>query len=667
MIMKAFQRLPRRIRFGLVVIGATMLMLIALRVVFWAVFRSTAPESPASDFLWAWCLGFRFDLRLSLLACLPVLVLSWIPGLNFVRSSTARRIWLVYFFGLAGFLILAYFVDLAHYGYLHDRLNASATDHILAPMIALQFIWETYPVIPGLIVLFLLAFGYAWMVKRFAYRELREGGNPLPRWRKMVTVIVALVLYGFGIHGKLSQYPLRWSEVYFSTNPFVSALALNPVLFFFDTREFKTVRFDEEVVRKHYGMMADLLGVDNPDPATLDFSRYVRPKTKLPGRPNIVLILLESFAGFKVGALGNALNPTPHFDSIARNSLFFTNFFVAHPPTARAIFTVMFGIPDVHYPHSASRNPLIVRQYTVVNVLEGYKKMYFLGGSANWGNIRGILAHNIAGLEIYEEGDFSYLPDDAWGISDLHLFEEANRVLRAQEKPFFALIHTAGNHKPYTIPRDRRGFQEVEVDEAKLKENGFDSLKAYNGIRFLDHSLGQFFRMASKEDYFKRTIFCMFGDHGVISTRPIPWERLTLTSHHVPFVIYAPGYFSRGRVIDATASLVDVLPTVFGLIGMPHVNKTLGRDLLLQRPKGEHLALIECIYNGLLNDEFCLLINRSGKHRLYRYRSDSPLEDVIEQYPEQAAKMARLHEAIYETSKYLLYHNPPADIPAKSE
>lgn len=665
--MKAFQRLPERIRFGLVVIGVTMLMLTGLRVVFWGLFRSTAPEAPLPDLLWAWWLGFRFDLRLSLLAILPVLLLSWIPGLNFVRSSIARRIWLVYFFGLAFFLILTHFVDLAHYDYLHDRLNATATDHILAPAIALRVIWQTYPVIPGLTVLFSLAFGYAWMVKRFAYGELREAGNPLPRWGKMVTVIVALVLYGFGIHGKLSQYPLRWSEVYFSTNPFVSALALNPVLFFFDTLEYKTASYDEDVVRKHYEMMADLLGVDNPDPATLNFSRYVRPKTKLPGRPNIVLILLESFAGFKVGALGNGLNPTPHFDSIARKSLFFTNFFVTRPPTARAMFTVMFGIPDIHSPHSASRNPLIVRQYTILNALEGYKKMYFLGGSANWGNIRGILAHNIAGLEIYEEGDFSYLPDDAWGISDLHLFEEANRILRAQEKPFFALIHTAGNHRPYTIPKDRRGFQEVEVDEIKLKESGFDSLKAYNGIRFLDHSLGHFFRIASKEDYFNKTIFCMFADHGTIATRQIPWDKLTLTGHHVPFVLYAPGYRSSGRVIDTTASLVDVLPTVFGLIGVPHVNKTLGRDLLTPRPTDEHFAFIDSIYSGLLNDEFFLLIDPRGGQRLYRYRSDSPLEDVTEHYPDEVATMARLNRAIYETSKYLLYHNPPADIPAKSE
>ena len=665
--MKVFRRLPRRIRFALVLIGLNMLMFTLFRVIFWMLFRSTAPEAPSSDFLWALYLGLKFDLRLCLLICLPVLALSWIPGLNVVRSSIAKWIWLVYFVAVAAFLILTYFVDLAHYDYLHDRLNATASDHILAPMIALQFIWETYPVIPGILVLFLLAIGYAWVVNRFAYRELREGGNPLRRWPKVVAVSLALILYGFGFHGKLSQYPLRWSEAYFTTNPFVSALALNPVLFFFDTLEYKTVPFDEEAVRKHYDLVADLLGVDNPDPANLDFSRYVRPREKLPGRPNFVLILLESFAGFKVGALGNALNPTPHFDSIARRSLFFTNFFVARPPTARAVFTAMFGIPDIHSPHSASRNPLIVRQHTIVNALEGYKKMYFLGGSANWGNIRGLLAHNIAGLQIYEEGDFSYLPDDAWGISDLHLFEEANRVLRVQDKPFFAFIHTAGNHRPYTIPKDKRDFEEVEVDEVKLRENGFPSLKAYNGIRFLDYSLDHFFRIASGEDYFKRTIFCMYADHGTVATQEIPWDKLTLTSHHVPFAIYAPGYFSEGRTIDTTASLVDVLPTVLGLIGIPYLNKTLGRDLLVQRPKEKHLAFIDSLYRGLLDDEFFLHVDPRGVQRLYRYRSDSPLEDVRDQYPERAAEMVRIHQAIYETSKYLLYHNPPGNLPAPSE
>jgi phosphoglycerol transferase MdoB-like AlkP superfamily enzyme len=528
-------------------------------------------------------------------------------------------------------------------------------------------VWQTYPVIPGIIGLFLFAVAYGWVLNRFAFGKLEQDSKPFGKWLKVATVTLAVMLYGLGLHGKLSQYPLRWSEAYFSTNPFVSALSLNPVLYFFDTRVYRKVSFNKEEVRKYYPMMADLLGVEHPDAKTLNFSRDIRPEKKLPGRPNIVLILLESFAGFKVGALGNGLNPTPHFDSIARNSLFFRNFFVTRPPTARAVFTAMFGIPDIHDPHSASRNPLIVHQHTIVNTLEGYKKMYLLGGSASWGNIRGILAHNIEGLEIYEEGDFSSLPDDAWGISDLHLFEEANRILRVQDKPFFALIHTAGNHRPFTIPKDKRDFVELAEDEQKLKENGFDSLKEYNGMRFLDYSLGLFFKLASKEDYFKKTIFCMFADHGTVANEQIAWDKLSLTSHHVPFVIYAPGYSPEGRAIDTTGSLVDTLPTLFGLAGIPYLNKTLGRDLLEERPKEKHVAYVDSIYRGVLDDEFLLLIDPRGEERLYRYRSNSPLVDVKDQNLKRAEEMAQLFQAIRETSKYLLFHNRPADSPVLSK
>ncbi len=666
--MKAFRRLPKRVRFALVVIGINLLIFTLFRIIFWALFRSTAPEAPGSDLLRALYLGFKFDLRLTLLICLPVLALSWVPGLNFVRSSIARRVWLAYFVVMAAFLILTYFVDIAHYDYLHGRLNANAINYISTPAIALQFIWETYPAIPGILALLLASIGYGWLVKRFAYRELSKGGRPLgKKWVQVTCVSVALMLYVCGIYGKWSRYPLRWSEAYFSTNPFVSALASNPVLFFFDTWENRKVPFNEEVVRRHYDLVADLLGVDDPDPTTLNFTRYVNPRGKLPGKPNVVFIMLESFAGYKVGAFGNQLNPTPHFDAIAQKSLLFTNFFIPRDPTARSLFTTMFGIPDVNTPHSASRNPIIVRQYTILNALKGYNKMYFLGGSANWGNIRAVLSYNIAGLQIYEEGDYLYPPDDVWGISDLHLFEEANRILGEQDKPFFALIHTSGNHRPYTIPKDKRDFKEVHVDEKGLQENGFESLKAYNGIRFMDYSIGHFFRLASKEDYFKRTIFCLFADHGVVATRHIAWDRLLLTNHHIPFVIYAPGYFSKGRTVDFTASSVDILPTVLGLIGVPYVNKTLGRDLLVERPKNEHFAFVTSYYNGVLDDEFYLLIDAKGVSRLYRYRSDSPTEDVKARYPERAAEMERLCKAIYETSKYLLYHNPPADYHASSE
>ena len=150
----------------------------------------------------------------------------------------------------------------------------------------------------------------------------------------------------------------------------------------------------------------------------------------------------------------------------------------------------------------------------------------------------------------------------------------------------------------------------------------------------------------------------MYGDHGNPSTRQTPWEQLLLTGYHVPFVIYAPGLVKGGRRIDFTASLPDSLPTALSLIGVPYLNTSLGRDLLDLQPGDRHFSLIG--FTGVLDDEFYFRLDPGGP-RLFRYRSEKSekgAEDVHERFPEKAAELRRLQEALYETSKYMLYHNP---------
>jgi hypothetical protein len=81
------------------------------------------------------------------------------------------------------------------------------------------------------------------------------------------------VLYAFGIYGKWSRYPLRWSEAYFSPNQAVAALALNPVLYLSDSTGNPTRPYDLAKVREHYGFVSSLLGVQAPDPQKLEYGR----------------------------------------------------------------------------------------------------------------------------------------------------------------------------------------------------------------------------------------------------------------------------------------------------------------------------------------------------------------------------------------------------------
>jgi hypothetical protein len=146
-----------------------------------------------------------------------------------------------YFVVVALILVLGYFVDFAHYAYFHERLNASAIDHILDTKTSLQAIWESYPVIPAVLALILFSIGFGWLVRRFALRKL-DTPNPLRKWPKVVVVGLALICYGFGLHGTFSILPVERGLLF--TNPFASSLHQRSCSF--DTMPYKKIPYSKK-------------------------------------------------------------------------------------------------------------------------------------------------------------------------------------------------------------------------------------------------------------------------------------------------------------------------------------------------------------------------------------------------------------------------------------
>jgi len=387
----------------------------------------------------------------------------------------------------------------------------------------------------------------------------------------------------------------------------------------------------------------------------------------------VVVIFLEEAAHYKTGIFGNPLQPTPNLDALAREGILFRRFYTPAFGTARSVFAFVTGIPDVETHETATRNPLIVDQRTIINALENYEKLYFLGGSLNWGNVRGVLAHNIPGLRAFEEGSYQAPRVDGWGISDLSLFEEANAILRQiKDRPFFAVIQTSGHHRPYTIPTDNRGFVRASVPPEQVRAAGFADLDEYNSMRFMDHSLGVFFSIARQEAYFPDTIFVLFGDHGSfrsLAKVTSAEAQFGLTRFHVPAVIVGSPVPGAPRAIDAPASEVDVLPTIAGLVGVPYVNTTLGRDLLDPRFDSSRFAFtIDEHFRepkiGLVTGDIYLQIpTGGGPTRWADLRGDGATEIAAED-PERARTLERLCRGLYEASRWLMYHNAQRKTPS---
>ena len=398
-----------------------------------------------------------------------------------------------------------------------------------------------------------------------------------------------------------------------------------------------------------------------------------RPLRPAGSRPNVVFIQLESFAGFKTGVLGNPLNPTPFFDSLCRDGILFDRFYVAMENTSRSMFATLFGVPDVSAVENATRNPLLLDQRSVLAALDPREKSFFLGGSANWAQIRGVLTKNFPGLAIHEEGSFHSPVVDVWGICDADLLLEANAYLRTRPGPFWSYLQTSGNHPPFTIPKHLKDFKKTDLDSAHLATGGFTGPDEFNAVRLMDYSLEKFFEAARREPYFSNTIFLLWGDHGLPRGTEDPrfddgfrndvdkrFDDLKLAIHNVPFLIYAPGLIPARRV-HTVAAQMDILPTLSSLLGRPWRTATLGKDLLDPAFKDKSAAFTFTTFVrppriGLLQGDYYLTVSPKGPAQLFRTDTRDP-KDLAPLEPARARQMKTLAEGFHAWSKFLLSHN----------
>jgi phosphoglycerol transferase MdoB-like AlkP superfamily enzyme len=621
-------------------------------------------------------LGFRFDVRYVGILVVLLLLLGSLPFLDPFRTTAGRRLamWLA---GIGAFLLVFFYaVDFAHYSYLSQRLNASDLNYLTDAGISAKMVWQTYPVFR---ILVLLAVG-TWAIQRLVrwrYRRIGRGPGPEPgRRTRRVRVgwsVGCFLLLALGIFGRIGQYPLRWSDAFGLGSDYQANLSLNPFQSFFSSLKFRHSVYDEAKVKEAMPVLAPYFGFNShgsgPDGQVMpaDFQREmpVRPGS-LTSRPNVVVVICESFSGYKSSMWGNPLNTTPFFDSLCKAGLFFDHCFTPSYGTARGVWAVITGVPDVAgATTTSSRNPAAVDQHSIVNDFGGYDKYYFLGGSTSWANIRGLLTNNIDGLRIYEQQDYSAPKVDVWGISDKNLFLEANKVLKKEQKPFFAVIQTSDNHRPYTIPaEDQQAFHTVTAPMDTLRRYGFGSNEEMNAFRYTDFGYRTFIEAASKEGYFRNTVFLFVGDHGIPGDAgplfPRAWTDQRLTCEHVPLLIWGPGLVPAQRSARI-CSQVDILPTLAGLCGLPYRNTSLGRDLLdTARYGGKELAFIydpDQAWIGVVQGSYYYRRQLvTGKEELVSTVDNSKPSPAVLDGPTKQ-QMQRLSNGMYEASRYMLLQN----------
>ena len=613
--------------------------------------RELIGSTPLGSFFEAFGNGLRFDLRVTVYILLPLLL-----GVLSVRVMAARGLLRLWVSVCASLAILLGLIELNFYREFHQRLNS----------LVFQYLQED----PGMFALFRWLERLTRGAPVLHSTSASRGGAA---WYTRTAVFTLLVLVCVvAARGTLRQGPpLRWGDAFTTESMFANHLGLNATLSLYDAARNRLSSHRDNSWKatlpsdQAQSITRELLLTDNDqlvDAELAPVRRDFRPPVdgQLPVR-NVVVILMESFAGRFVGALGSGEGITPNFDRLAEDGLLFSRFFANGTHTHQGMFASMACFPNLPGFEYLMQTPEGGNRFSGLPQLlsaRQFNDVYVYNGDFAWDNQSGFFS-NQGMTRFIGRGDYvdPVVADPTWGVSDQDMFARAAEELGQLDrgKPFYALLQTLSNHTPYALP------EQLPVAPVQGHGNLDQHLTA---MRYSDWALGQFFDRVRGEPWYAQTLFVVVGDHGF----GVPEEvtEMDLFRFNVPLLLIAPGITERfGSRRDVVGTQVDVVPTIMGRLGGEVRHQCWGRDLLSLAANDPGFGIIKPSGSdqtvAMIRGDRVLVQPKEQSARLYRYRLGANPHGERLAPDSDTAQLQRQLEAYLQTATASLLGNRSAD------
>jgi phosphoglycerol transferase MdoB-like AlkP superfamily enzyme len=235
-------------------------------------------------------------------------------------------------------------------------------------------------------------------------------------------------------------------------------------------------------------------------------------KVLLTKRPNILLIILESFGSQLIDQNPGDTLITPRFNEYIHEGIYFTNIYAAGSRTDKAIPAIFSGYPNLPT-IQVIREPGKVESMTgFIKLLDsaGYKTSFWYGGDINFADMNSYLTttgfREKITMENFSRKDYN----SKWGVHDDVLFSLLQDSLSGTAEPFACAVLTLSSHEPFEVP----------MEPVFKGKDQFTLFK--NSVFYTDRSLGYFLDNAKKSDWWKNTLVILIADHCRRSTEKIP-------------------------------------------------------------------------------------------------------------------------------------------------
>lgn len=564
--------------------------------------------------------GFLFDSSAIMYTNVLWIVMVLFP-LHLKETPTYRKVCKWLFVVVNSLAVVMNLCDCVYFQYTSRRTTSTVFSEFshegnLAGIFGTELIRHWYLLLIGVVLIYAL-----WRL--YLSHNLKR--HTICWWRYSLATLVSILLMVpcilGGMRGGLahSVRPITVSNAnQYVNHPTEAAIVLNTPFSLIRTIG-KNVFEEPKYFTDEKQMLSYYSPIHQPAPGTVM------------NKKNVVVLIVESFGREYIGSLNRDLDGgkyrgyTPFVDSLLTHSLTFEYTFANGRKSIDAMPSTLSSIPMMVEPFfltPASMNDLTGLAGMLHD--KGYYSAFFHG--AQNGSMGFEAFARATGYDKYfgrteynadskGGGDADF--DGMWAVWDEPYLQHVVRMVNGFKQPFVASVFTASSHHPFKVP---------EQYAATFKDEGGQPI--HKCVRYTDMALRKFFEAASKQPWYKNTVFVLVADHTNQNTHP--YYKTDQGLYSIPIIFYTPdGSLETGVKQGVIAQQIDVLPTLMGILGYDKPYIAFGCDVL-RTPAAQTWAFN--YNNGVyqyFKGDFLLQFDGQKTKALYRFKTDPLLKQNL--------------------------------------
>jgi arylsulfatase A-like enzyme len=330
-------------------------------------------------------------------------------------------------------------------------------------------------------------------------------------------------------------------------------------------------------------------GTASIEELTLRFERPRSPASRaVPGRPNVIIFLVDAMRADFAGAYGHPAPTSPRFDAFAREAVLFEDATAQTSWTRPAVASLLTGLDVEAHGVGGVTNTLVPE---ITTLAEAFRSAGYATGA--------FVANGIVNRQLgYDQGFQAW--NEGGRLDSKHAAEVVDAALhwmdsRDASRPFFLYVHTIDPHKPYVpAPEHHAPFlfpgyagernPLALVAKPRLEPDELRYLRStYQGeVHQSDAAFGGLLDGLFRRGLEQRCVIAFTADHGEEFLDHGGFGHSGTLYHellHIPLAIRAPGSRRAGQRDPTPVAQVDVAPTLLALAGVAPPPEIQGRDL----------------------------------------------------------------------------------------